>query len=63
VVQAKRLPEETRANREVVDLVREVMGMTPLYKQRNTLPHSWLSSITEAYTDSLPSRTPPKGSR
>jgi len=63
VVQPKRLPEETQANRETVDLVREVMGMRPLYRQRNSPSHAWLSSITEAYTDSLPSRTPPKGSR
>jgi hypothetical protein len=62
VVAAKRMPEETQANREVVDLVREVMGMGPLYRQRTTPPHAWLSSITEAYTESLPTRTAPKGS-
>jgi len=58
-----KMPDETRANREVVDLVREVLGMQPLYTQRQTPGHTWLSRITESYTDSLPSRTPPKGSR
>lgn len=57
------MPEETRANREVVDLVREVLGMQPLYTQRQSPAHAWLTDMTAAYTDALPTRTGPKGSR
>jgi hypothetical protein len=42
--------------------VREVLGMAPLYTQRQTATHSWLSDMTAAYNDARPTRTGTRGS-
>lgn len=55
------LSQEKRQDRLVLDLVREVLGMRPLYTQKPEAPHVWMTRLGEAYRGITPAQTSKKG--
>jgi hypothetical protein len=49
----KRSREETRAVRETVDAVREIIGYAPLYSQTESDATSWLTGVSDMYEQSM----------
>jgi hypothetical protein len=57
----KRSREETRAVRETVDAVREIIGYAPLYNQTESDATSWLTGVSDMWQQSLQGQTSRKG--
>jgi hypothetical protein len=55
-----RMPDETRAQREMVDALRESLGLDPLYGTGSTDQRTWLDDVTCAYQGARHGRVIPK---
>jgi len=59
------LPEKTRRTRDMVDAVRELLGMAPLYDEGKAEPlHCWCSHLSDSYSqwEQKQGQTPKRGS-
>jgi len=57
------MSEETHAARAVVDAMRQMMGMDPLYNQDKRRRCQWMDDVRDAYFDTRQRRTPTRGAK
>lgn len=56
------MPDDTRRVRQMVDALRQFLGMCPLYYTGAAPTHSWLTDVKDSYMESKQGRVPRRGS-